>query len=172
MVGGLLLDQQRRESLEGAEAGKIRLRFGVLCMGAGPPMEAESGHRTSSVLDNRAGKWQSLTLSTRERYRRAIAKRSHQPAHVACPRSSRSILPLDRAADRNIFQPADEESAGGGLSPCHAVGEKGSAAFGRHDPGVESLLIVSSTELPFPAKDEAIRTILPRPTAFLYSPYL
>ena len=56
MVGGLLLDQQRRESLGGTEAGKIRLRFGVLCMGAGPPMEAESGHRTSSVLDNRAGK--------------------------------------------------------------------------------------------------------------------
>lgn len=97
----------------------------------------------------------------RKRYRRAIAKRPHQPAHVACPRPSRSILPLDRAADGDIFQPADEASAGGGLPPCHAVGEKGSAAVGGHDPGVESLLIWSSTELPLPAKDEAIRGILP-----------
>lgn len=43
VVGGLLRDQQRRESL--GEPGRIKLAFGVFCMGGGPPMEAESGHR-------------------------------------------------------------------------------------------------------------------------------
>ena len=105
---------------------------------------------------------------TRERDRRAIAKRPHQPAHVACPRSSRPVLPPDGAADGDIFQPANEASVGGGLPPCHAVGEKGGVAVGGHDPGVECLLIWPCTGLPLPAKDEAIRTILPRHTAFLY----
>ncbi|EYE92016.1 uncharacterized protein EURHEDRAFT_518081 [Aspergillus ruber CBS 135680] len=42
IVGGLLRDQQRRETL--GEKGRIRLAFGVFCMGGGAPMEAESGH--------------------------------------------------------------------------------------------------------------------------------
>ena len=105
---------------------------------------------------------------TRERNRRAIAKRPHPPAHVACPRSSRPVLSPGGAADRDIFQPANEASVGGGLPPCHAVGEKGGVAVGGRDPGVECLLIWSCTELPLPAKDEAIRTILSRYTAFLY----
>lgn len=105
---------------------------------------------------------------TGERNRRAIAERPHQPAHVACPRSSRPVLPPGGGADKDIFQSANEASVGGGLPPCHAVGEKGGVAVGGHDPGVECLLIWSCTELPLPAKDEAIRTILPRHTAFLY----
>ncbi|KAL5337455.1 serine hydrolase FSH [Aspergillus crustosus] len=51
VAGGLLLDQQRRESQEkesgilgGAGAGEgIDLRFGVMCMGGGRPMESEIG---------------------------------------------------------------------------------------------------------------------------------
>lgn len=43
VVGGLLRDQQRRDIL--GEPGRIRLAFGVFCMGSGAPMEAESGHR-------------------------------------------------------------------------------------------------------------------------------
>ncbi|PYI09249.1 hypothetical protein BO78DRAFT_363430 [Aspergillus sclerotiicarbonarius CBS 121057] len=43
VVGGLLLDQQRREK-GGWEGGEgIRLKFGVCCMGAGKPMESEVG---------------------------------------------------------------------------------------------------------------------------------
>jgi len=49
VVGGLLRDQQRREIL--GETGRIRLAFGVFCMGGGAPMEAESGHRKSLFLE-------------------------------------------------------------------------------------------------------------------------
>lgn len=42
VVGGLLRNQQRRGIL--GEPGRIKLAFGVFCMGGGPPMEAESGH--------------------------------------------------------------------------------------------------------------------------------
>lgn len=48
IVGGLLRDQQRREIL--GEKCRIRLAFGVFCMGGGAPMEAESGHRKSFLL--------------------------------------------------------------------------------------------------------------------------
>lgn len=47
VVGGLLLDQQRRESL--GDSRRINLVFGVCCMGSGPPMEAESGHRMCAL---------------------------------------------------------------------------------------------------------------------------
>ncbi|PWY76121.1 hypothetical protein BO94DRAFT_538500 [Aspergillus sclerotioniger CBS 115572] len=46
VVGGLLLDQQRREEGwgEGVSAGEgIKLKFGVCCMGAGRPMGSEVG---------------------------------------------------------------------------------------------------------------------------------
>ncbi|BCR92084.1 uncharacterized protein ACHE_70927A [Aspergillus chevalieri] len=57
VVGGLLRDQQRREIL--GETGRIRLAFGVFCMGGGAPMEAESGHRT-----NASDPFDSITLPT------------------------------------------------------------------------------------------------------------
>lgn len=40
VVGGLLLDQQRRD--EAGNARGINLKFGVLCMGGGPPMAKTS----------------------------------------------------------------------------------------------------------------------------------
>ncbi|EAU30780.1 conserved hypothetical protein [Aspergillus terreus NIH2624] len=40
VVGGLLLDQQRRERLGQTGTTRIRLRFGVCCMGAGAPMQS------------------------------------------------------------------------------------------------------------------------------------
>ncbi|RAL09393.1 uncharacterized protein BO97DRAFT_407741 [Aspergillus homomorphus CBS 101889] len=52
-AGGLLLDQQRRiasgeATADDADAG---LKFGVMCMGAGAPMVAESAHRAESDLE-------------------------------------------------------------------------------------------------------------------------
>ncbi|CEL06837.1 hypothetical protein ASPCAL10009 [Aspergillus calidoustus] len=45
VVGGLLLDQQRRETAgEGVPWG-IKLKFGVCCMGGGAPMEGEIGFK-------------------------------------------------------------------------------------------------------------------------------
>jgi predicted esterase len=38
IVGGLLLDQQRRKEAGLFRAGDIELKFGVLCMGGGAPM--------------------------------------------------------------------------------------------------------------------------------------
>ncbi|PYH80972.1 hypothetical protein BO82DRAFT_354960 [Aspergillus uvarum CBS 121591] len=50
-AGGLLLDQQRRvasgESTTSTTLGSS-LKFGVMCMGAGAPMVAESAHRAES----------------------------------------------------------------------------------------------------------------------------
>ncbi|KAL2812174.1 serine hydrolase FSH [Aspergillus granulosus] len=45
VVGGLLLDQQRRERYKDGPgaAGGIKLKFGVCCMGGGAPMEGEVG---------------------------------------------------------------------------------------------------------------------------------
>lgn len=48
VVGGLLLDQQRREIL--GDHRNINLSFGVLCMGSGPPMESEIGHRMFTFI--------------------------------------------------------------------------------------------------------------------------
>ncbi|PYH92391.1 hypothetical protein BO71DRAFT_357385 [Aspergillus ellipticus CBS 707.79] len=57
MVGGMLLDQQRRADAawegEGERAG-VRLKFGVCCMGAGAPMESEIG--THFNFDNQVVK--------------------------------------------------------------------------------------------------------------------
>ncbi len=42
VVGGLLLHQQQREEIgHMREHGDIHFRFGVLCMGSGPPMESD-----------------------------------------------------------------------------------------------------------------------------------
>jgi hypothetical protein len=42
VAGGLLLDQQRRAALGLPKKTHIQLRFGVLCMGGGPPMESDA----------------------------------------------------------------------------------------------------------------------------------
>ncbi|EAW13751.1 uncharacterized protein ACLA_044710 [Aspergillus clavatus NRRL 1] len=42
MAGGLLLDQQRRERLKIPKKTDIELKFGVLCMGGGAPMESDA----------------------------------------------------------------------------------------------------------------------------------
>lgn len=44
ITGGLLLDQQRRTAF-GELGNTPKLKFGVLCMGAGAPMVSEIGHR-------------------------------------------------------------------------------------------------------------------------------
>ncbi|KAL4801996.1 serine hydrolase FSH [Aspergillus unguis] len=53
VAAGVLLDQQRREKLDGdmaqRDVGKgIKLRFGVMCNGAGRPMESKSGYSDES----------------------------------------------------------------------------------------------------------------------------
>ncbi|KAF7594565.1 hypothetical protein BBP40_008832 [Aspergillus hancockii] len=46
IVGGLLLDQQRRTAAgELGSYPNLKLKFGVLCMGGGAPMVSEIGHR-------------------------------------------------------------------------------------------------------------------------------
>jgi hypothetical protein len=52
IVGGLLLDLQRRKDLGLFRAGDIDFKFGVLCMGSGPPMLSDlaSGLSLSSPL--------------------------------------------------------------------------------------------------------------------------
>lgn len=41
VAGGLLLDQQRRDALGIPKKTPIKLLFGVLCNGAGAPMESD-----------------------------------------------------------------------------------------------------------------------------------
>jgi hypothetical protein len=42
VAGGLLLDQQRRDALGIPKKTHIELLFGVLCNGAGAPMESDA----------------------------------------------------------------------------------------------------------------------------------
>ena len=46
IVGGLLLDLQRRKEMGLFRPGDIDFRFGVLCMGSGPPMMSDLSHGT------------------------------------------------------------------------------------------------------------------------------
>jgi hypothetical protein len=50
IVGGLLLDLQRRKEFGLFRAGDIDFKFGVLCMGSGPPMLSDLAAGTSFPL--------------------------------------------------------------------------------------------------------------------------
>ncbi|THC93619.1 hypothetical protein EYZ11_006903 [Aspergillus tanneri] len=50
VAGGLLLDQQRRKAKGESIPREFDLRFGVMCMGGGAPMESEMSRAESSEL--------------------------------------------------------------------------------------------------------------------------